>query len=244
MPFISRLVSSMLHKVQEWEVENQTIFKAGEPVEFMDSSGVVMRGTICGEASGNGNAGMAQVRLDFWQPESGASPAGCDGTHALGGREEQFSTRQLGRPARSKRLPVRVVAPSGYQLEERVRPKAVHPTSGEAFGPGFGIQEVYRVVEGEPSTNRAASVVELGKDIEEEFLDYEEEAEELDRGHRRACRRGAQWMFYTKRQRRRSRAIVGLEEIARCLLLEMYLEVRNIEHSQTGLDVQMLGLTV
>ncbi|KAJ1170339.1 hypothetical protein NDU88_002217 [Pleurodeles waltl] len=58
--FIPRIVSPMLRKVQEWEVENQNIFKAGEQVEFIDSSGLVMRGTICGEASGNGAAGMAQ----------------------------------------------------------------------------------------------------------------------------------------------------------------------------------------
>ncbi|KAJ1204726.1 hypothetical protein NDU88_000164 [Pleurodeles waltl] len=192
MQFIPRLVSPMLHKVQEWEVENQTVFKAGEQVEFMDSSGVVMRGTICGETSGNGMAGMAQVRLDFWQPGSGASQAGCDGTHALGGHMEQFSTRLLGWPACDKRLPVRVGALSGHRLELRVRPGEVRLTSGEASGPGFGIQEVYPVVEGEPSTSRGAGFVELGEDIEEKFLDYEnkEEAERVDKGHRRAVQKG------------------------------------------------------
>ncbi|KAJ1174471.1 hypothetical protein NDU88_006292 [Pleurodeles waltl] len=56
MQFILRLVSPMLHKVQEWEVENQTVFKADKQVELMDSSGEVMRGTMCGEASGDGKA--------------------------------------------------------------------------------------------------------------------------------------------------------------------------------------------
>ncbi|KAJ1187447.1 hypothetical protein NDU88_004223 [Pleurodeles waltl] len=65
------------------------------------------------------------------------------------------------------------------------------PDIGEAYGPGFGVQEVCPVVEGEPSTSRGAGFVEL-EDIEEEFLDYEdeEEAEEVDRGHRRAVQKG------------------------------------------------------
>ncbi|KAJ1207833.1 hypothetical protein NDU88_003223 [Pleurodeles waltl] len=44
--FIPRTVSPMLRKVQEWEVKNQNIFKASEQIEFVDSSGLVMRGTI------------------------------------------------------------------------------------------------------------------------------------------------------------------------------------------------------
>ncbi|KAJ1204008.1 hypothetical protein NDU88_007789 [Pleurodeles waltl] len=119
----------MSHKVQGWKVENPTIFKAGEQVEFMDSSGVVMRGTVCGEVSGNDNVGMAQVRLDFWEPGYGVSQSGCDSTHALAGREEQFSTRRLGRWACDKRLLVRVGAPSGHRLEERARPGEVCLTS-------------------------------------------------------------------------------------------------------------------
>ncbi|KAJ1149877.1 hypothetical protein NDU88_002676 [Pleurodeles waltl] len=192
MKFIPRLVSPMLHKVQEWEVQNQTIFKADKQVEFMDSSGVVMRGTICGEASGKCKAGMAQVRLDFWQPGSGASQSGCDGTHALGGLEEQFLTRRLGRPACIKTLVVRVGALSGHRLEERVRPGAARTTSGDASSPGFGIQEVYPVVEEEPSTSQGVAFFEVREDIEEDFLDYvdDEEAQEVDRGHRRSVQKG------------------------------------------------------
>ncbi|KAJ1204007.1 hypothetical protein NDU88_007788 [Pleurodeles waltl] len=180
----------MSHKVQEWEVENPTIFKAGEQVEFMDSSGVVMRGTVFGEVSGNDNVGMAQVRLDFWEPGYGASQSGCDSTHALGGREEQFSTRRLGRWACDKRLLVRVGAPSGHRLEERARPREVCLTSGEASGPGFGFQEVYPVAEGEPYTSRGAGFAEL-EHIEEEFLDDEdeEEAEEVERSHWRTVQK-------------------------------------------------------
>ncbi|KAJ1154919.1 hypothetical protein NDU88_007662 [Pleurodeles waltl] len=78
------------------------------------------------------------------------------------------------------------------QLEQRVRPGAARLTSGDASGPGFGILEVYPVVEGEPSTTWGAGFVELGEDIEEELLDYEdeEEAEEVERGHRRSVQKG------------------------------------------------------
>ncbi|KAJ1161611.1 hypothetical protein NDU88_002095 [Pleurodeles waltl] len=158
----------MLHKVQEWEVENQNILKAGEQIEFVDSSGLGMRGTICGEVRGNGNAGMAQVRLDFWQPGLGEPQSGCDGTHALGGREEQSTTRRLGRPACDQRLQVRVGAPSGHRLVERAKPRAVRLTSGEASGSGLDVQEIYPLVVGEPSTSRGDVLVEQ-EDIEEEL---------------------------------------------------------------------------
>ncbi|KAJ1204045.1 hypothetical protein NDU88_007826 [Pleurodeles waltl] len=133
---------------------------------------------------------MAQVRLDFWEPRYGASQSGCDSTHALGGREEQFSTRRLGWWACDKRLPVRVGAPSGHRLEERARPGEVCLTSGEASGPGFGFQAVYPVAEGEPSTGRGAGFAEL-EHIEEESLDDEdeEEAEEVERRHRRTVQK-------------------------------------------------------
>ncbi|KAJ1106476.1 hypothetical protein NDU88_003877 [Pleurodeles waltl] len=190
MQFIPRIVSPMLHKVQEWEVENQNIFSAGEQIEFVDRSGLVVRGTICGEASGNGTAGMAMVRLDFWQPGLGAPQSGCDSTHALGGREEQSTTRRPGQPACDPRLPVRVGAPSGHRLEERAKPGSVRLTSGEASGPGSGIQEIYPMIKGEPSTSLGAVLVE--QEVIKELLDYEEEeeVEEMDKGHQRAVQKG------------------------------------------------------
>ncbi|KAJ1216724.1 hypothetical protein NDU88_004323 [Pleurodeles waltl] len=152
MQLVPRLVSPMLHKVQEWEVANQT----GEQVEFVDISGVVMRGTICGEASGDGKSGMAQVRLDFWQPVNGASQSGCDSPHVLGGHEDQVATRLLGQPACGKRLPVRVGAFSGHRLEERARPGAVRLTPGDVSSPGSGIQDFCPGAEEVPSTSRGA----------------------------------------------------------------------------------------
>ncbi|KAJ1217727.1 hypothetical protein NDU88_005318 [Pleurodeles waltl] len=57
IPWVSRVVSPMLHKVQAWEVDNQAVFKVGEQAEFMDCSVLVLRGTVCGEASGDEKAG-------------------------------------------------------------------------------------------------------------------------------------------------------------------------------------------
>ncbi|KAJ1098497.1 hypothetical protein NDU88_003608 [Pleurodeles waltl] len=106
--------------------------------------------------------------------------------------EEQVLARRLGRAACRQRMPVRVRASSGHRPEERVRPGAACPTLREAFGPSFGIQEVYPVVQGEPSTSRGAGFVELEQDIEEEVLDYEDgdEAEEGEIVQQRSVQKG------------------------------------------------------
>ncbi|KAJ1092756.1 hypothetical protein NDU88_005866 [Pleurodeles waltl] len=180
----------MLQKVQEWEVNNQTIFKVGEQVEFVDSSGVVLRGTICGKASGDGTAGMAQVRLDFWQPGHGASQSGCDSPHVLGRHEDYLATRRLGRPACGKSLPLRVEAPLGHRIEEKVKPRAVRLTSWDASGYGVGGHDICPGTRVLHSTSRGAGLTM--ERLEEELLDYEEEEEvqEVERGHQRAVQTG------------------------------------------------------
>ncbi|KAJ1198723.1 hypothetical protein NDU88_002562 [Pleurodeles waltl] len=132
IPWVPRVVSPMLHKVQAWEVDIQAVFKVGEQVEFVDSSGMVLRGTTCGEASGDGKAGRAQDRLDFWQSGQGEGLSGCDNPHVLGGHKGHAVHQQLGRPAGGKTLPVRVGAPFGHRVEGRVKPGAVYLTSQEA----------------------------------------------------------------------------------------------------------------
>ncbi|KAJ1191189.1 hypothetical protein NDU88_000505 [Pleurodeles waltl] len=144
-------------------------------VEFVDSSGVVLRGTICGEASGDGKAGMAQVRLDFWQPGHGAYQSGCDSPHVLGGHEDYMATQRLGRPTGGKRLPVRVGAPFGHRIEGRAKPRAVHLTSRDAAGHGVGGQVTCPGTGVLPSTNQGAGL--NLEHVEEELLDYEEEEE-------------------------------------------------------------------
>ncbi|KAJ1180007.1 hypothetical protein NDU88_005235 [Pleurodeles waltl] len=120
----------------------------------------------------------------------GAPQSGCDGTHALDGREDQ-STGRLGRPGCIQRMSVRVGAPSGHRLEERVQSGAVRLTSVEATGPGLGIQKFYPLPERVPSTIQDAVVAEQ-EAIEDELLDYEEEeeAEEIHSGHQRAVQKG------------------------------------------------------
>ncbi|KAJ1143174.1 hypothetical protein NDU88_009485 [Pleurodeles waltl] len=131
IPWVPRVVSPMLYKVQAWEVDNQGVFKVGEQVEFVHSSGLVLRGTICGEASGDGKAGRAQVMLDFWQSGQGEGLAGCDSPHVLSGHGDHAVHQQLSRPAGVKSLPVRVGAPVRHRAEGRLKPRVVYPTSQE-----------------------------------------------------------------------------------------------------------------
>ncbi|KAJ1215344.1 hypothetical protein NDU88_002953 [Pleurodeles waltl] len=184
--FIPRIVSPMLSKVQEWKVENQKKIKAGEQREFADSSGLVMRGNICGETSGNGEAGRAQLRLDLWQSGVGASQSGCDGTHALGKHEEQ-STRQLGWPAQVQRLPVKVGAPSGHRIEKRAQSGRVRLTTGRQQIRAWASKDFYPLQEGVPYTSRSAGVADQ-EVIDDVLLDYEEEdeSEEVFSGQLRA----------------------------------------------------------
>ncbi|KAJ1179863.1 hypothetical protein NDU88_005096 [Pleurodeles waltl] len=86
--WIPRAGSSMLHEVEAWDVENQSMFRLGEQVEFVDKSGLVLKGTVCGETIGDGSIGRAQVLLDFWQSDQGEDITGCDTPRFLGGHGE------------------------------------------------------------------------------------------------------------------------------------------------------------
>ncbi|KAJ1091513.1 hypothetical protein NDU88_004634 [Pleurodeles waltl] len=108
---------------------------------------------------------------------------------------------------------------------------------GDASGPGFGIQEVYPVTEGEPSTSQGAGFVELGQDIEKELLDYEEETQGADRRHRRSVHKGCKLDVLPETNKKAVRSDQRDGGDRQMLLLEIYLEVRNTEHSQTGVDV-------
>ncbi|KAJ1200428.1 hypothetical protein NDU88_004252 [Pleurodeles waltl] len=169
--WIPRQVSPMVDRVQEWEVSNQSVLRAGEQVEFVDEQGTVIRGTICGAAKDDGTSGMVQVRIDFWQQGERAYRPGCDDAHVLGRHETAAAGQRLGRPAVFPR-PVEVRAPSGHQVEERAQPGAVRLTSREVSvsdeGPSAsnvsGMQSL-------PASQGALS----GLACEEEALDYEED---------------------------------------------------------------------
>ncbi|KAJ1144199.1 hypothetical protein NDU88_010501 [Pleurodeles waltl] len=163
----------MLHRVQAWEAENQAVFSLGEQVELVERSGLVLNGTVCGEASGDGSVGRAQVRLDFWQSVQGEGPTGCDAPHVLGGHGERTVHQQFGRLADVQSLPVKVGAPFRHQAEGRVKPRG---TSREAAGAGSLGQCDDPVVDVRPSTSRGAGA--SFESIEEELLDYDDEVEE------------------------------------------------------------------
>ncbi|KAJ1154645.1 hypothetical protein NDU88_007388 [Pleurodeles waltl] len=169
--WIPRHVSPMVHRVQEWEVSNQSVLRAGEQVEFVDEQGTVIRGTICGAAVDDGMAGSTQVRLDFWQQGERAYRPGCDVAHALGGHEAAAAEQRLGRPAVFHRT-VEVRAPSGHRVEERAQPGAVRLTTREVSvsREGYSASNVSGL---QPLLAGQGALSGLA--CEEEALDYEEE---------------------------------------------------------------------
>ncbi|KAJ1187362.1 hypothetical protein NDU88_004138 [Pleurodeles waltl] len=170
--WIPRAGSAMLHEVQAWDVGNQSMFRLGEQVEFVDKSGLVLKGTVCGETSGDGSIGRAQVLLDFWQSDQGEGITGCDTARFLGGHVEATVHQQFGRLAGVQSLPVKVRAPSRHRVEGRVKSGAVSPTSREPYGLGSLGQGADSVCDVQPSTSARVEC------LEEELLDYEEEVDE------------------------------------------------------------------
>ncbi|KAJ1171517.1 hypothetical protein NDU88_003378 [Pleurodeles waltl] len=169
--WIPRQVSPMVHRVQEWEVSNQSVLRAGEQVDFVNEQGAVIRGPICGAAMDDGASGSAQVWLDFWQQGERAYRPGCDVPHALGGHEMAAAGQRLGRPAVFSR-PVEVRAPLGHRVEERVQPGTVRLTSRKVPVSGEGSSASNAGgLRSFPASQGALS----GLTGEEEALDYEEE---------------------------------------------------------------------
>ncbi|KAJ1205599.1 hypothetical protein NDU88_001027 [Pleurodeles waltl] len=160
----------MVHRVQEWEVANQSVFRAGEQVEFRDEQGAVLRGTICGVSSEDGSAGSAQVRLDFWQQDPRAYCPGCEAAHVSGGHRATSVHQRFGRPAGGQ-VPVEVRAPPGHRLEERAQSGAVRLTARDsASRDGGSLDPILSVHETFSDSRSAISGV-----IAEEELDYEED---------------------------------------------------------------------
>ncbi|KAJ1144943.1 hypothetical protein NDU88_011237 [Pleurodeles waltl] len=138
----------------------------GEQIELVDNSGAVFKGSVCGEACSTGAMGRAYVSLDFWHPDSGEGPSGCDTSHASSGHEVQASHQRSGRMVGEQSMPVRVRAPSEHRPEGRVKPGAVYPTSEETAG----------VNDAQPFTSQGAGAGWAS--MEEDLLDYEDDMEE------------------------------------------------------------------
>ncbi|KAJ1107536.1 hypothetical protein NDU88_004926 [Pleurodeles waltl] len=172
LQLVPRLFSPLVHKVQEWDVRNQTIYQSGEHVEVSDDSGMSMRGVLYGEADASGKAGRAQVRVDFWQPDGLVQGPGCGGFYALGGHKEQVVPAGSGRPVGNQASSVGVGTPSGHRKEEKVRPGADHLTSGQSNLPVT--QNMQPFAQEEPSTSWGTGGLECSVTREGDFLDYDE----------------------------------------------------------------------
>ncbi|KAJ1215367.1 hypothetical protein NDU88_002976 [Pleurodeles waltl] len=160
----------MVHRVQEWEVANQSVFRAGEQVEFMNEQGSVLRGTICGVSREDGSAGSAQLRLDYWQQDPRAYRPGCEAAHVSGGHGSTSAHQRFGQPA-GFQVPVEVRAPPGHRMEERLQSGAVRPTARESAIRDRGSSNpILSVHETFPDSRSAISGL-----VAEEELDYEED---------------------------------------------------------------------
>ncbi|KAJ1174630.1 hypothetical protein NDU88_006450 [Pleurodeles waltl] len=138
--WVPRVVSPMLHKVHAWEVDNQAVFKVGEQVEFVDSSGLVLRGTVCGKASGDGKAGRVQVMFDLLQSGQGEGLAGFDSPHVFGGHGDHAVHQQFGRLAGVQSLLVKVGRLSDTGLKGGSNPERFTQHRGRQLGMEFWVR--------------------------------------------------------------------------------------------------------
>ncbi|KAJ1209548.1 hypothetical protein NDU88_004922 [Pleurodeles waltl] len=126
-----RLVSPMLHRVQQWGVENRTLVQTG--LMEVSNKGDCMLGEVMFEEVQLGDGyGRGQVSGLFRKISSDYGVPGCGTALALGGQEEHLSKAGQGRPAFISGHTVGVSTPLRHLQEERLRPGAAHLTSGES----------------------------------------------------------------------------------------------------------------
>ncbi|KAJ1114783.1 hypothetical protein NDU88_003014 [Pleurodeles waltl] len=111
----------------------------------------------------------AQVQ---WVPSCAHGVPGCGNAHALSGHEEHMIRAGHGRPAFAPGHTVGVSTPLGHREEERVRPGAAHPTSGDAPLSSHVLKRC--VAYDEPSTSQSASGLTQDIGTGEECLDFDE----------------------------------------------------------------------
>ncbi|KAJ1205044.1 hypothetical protein NDU88_000479 [Pleurodeles waltl] len=170
------LDSDLCREVRDGNFGSQSVFKVGEQVEFVDQAGVVIRGMVCGQTSGDGSIGRAQVLMDFWRAGLDEGNPGYDAHRFSGGLSEVMVHREAGRPAGGQSASVKVRAPLGHRREGRVKSGAVYPTARESVLSGSLGHGAGSVLDEQPSTSRGASA--RFESTEEEWLDYEEDVEE------------------------------------------------------------------
>ncbi|KAJ1099635.1 hypothetical protein NDU88_004734 [Pleurodeles waltl] len=164
---VPRSVSPMLHNVQQWDVDNQTLYKTGQQIEPKDKSGLETRGMLYGETDVGGQAGRAQGRLEFWQPGANVRQSGWSSAHTQGVYKEQSLSLQLGQSGGYQKVSVGVRAPSRHCFEEKVRSGATHLTSRAPLG-----SECQMILE-EPSTSPDTGFIAENYELQDEVLDYE-----------------------------------------------------------------------
>ncbi|KAJ1098672.1 hypothetical protein NDU88_003779 [Pleurodeles waltl] len=166
----------MVRRVQEWEVANKSVFRAGEQVEYVGEQDAVLRGTISGVITDDGKSGSAQVWLDFWQQGARAYLSGCNQAHVPEQHGLASEGQRFGRPADFS-VPVDVRAPPAHRFEERAQSGAVRPIARETPVHDFESLDPFlrdtRVIPASRSDN-------TGLVPDEEELDYEDEAPVLD----------------------------------------------------------------
>ncbi|KAJ1203956.1 hypothetical protein NDU88_007737 [Pleurodeles waltl] len=169
-----KMISQVGQGVQEWEVEDQYIFRTGGQVFFQDGQGMILKGTICGLASEYGGSGTAQLGQNFLGQDQRAYLSGCVAPHVSSGHgvlvEHQLSGRPAGGP-----IAVGVRAPPGRRIEERVQSGAVRLTAREVTPLEVRSFESRARVE---SRSYSRSTILGGE--EEEELDYGDDGEQVE----------------------------------------------------------------
>ncbi|KAJ1155292.1 hypothetical protein NDU88_008023 [Pleurodeles waltl] len=171
----SNIVCQVGQGVQEWEVEDHSIFRAGGQGFSQKEQGRISQGTICGVTSEYGGAGSAQLGQKGLGQEQRAYLSGCVAPHVSSGHgvlvERQRSGRSAGGP-----VTVGVRAPPGRRIEERAQSGAVRLTAREVTP--MEVRWVESNARGLESRSYSRSAILTGE--EEEELDYGEDGEQVE----------------------------------------------------------------
>ncbi|KAJ1192099.1 hypothetical protein NDU88_001411 [Pleurodeles waltl] len=169
-----KIISQVGQRVQEWEVADQSVFRAGGQVFFQDEQGMILKGTICGLASEYGGSGTARVGHNVLGQDQRAYLSGCVAPHVSSGHgvlvEHQPSGRLAGGP-----IAVGVRAPLGRRVEERAQSGAVRLTVREVAP--LELRSVESSARGLESRSHNRSAILGGE--EEEELDYGDDGEQV-----------------------------------------------------------------
>ncbi|KAJ1098676.1 hypothetical protein NDU88_003783 [Pleurodeles waltl] len=164
----------MLHKVQQCRVENRTLVQAGL-VQISNKGESNLAEVALEEVQVGDSDVRGQVSGVFGNISSELGVPGSGKALASGGQEEQqLSKAGQGRPAFISGHTVGVSTPLRHLQEERVRPGAAHPTSGESVTSS----QVWKrhMNYDEPSTSQSAGGFNWDMGFEE-TLDFDEDNE-------------------------------------------------------------------